>query len=133
MDCFWVQKTHEILIWAIEYGEFKGSSNPSHFIFEINVEKGRIRHRTTLDLNLQSILILSRYSSFKFIVVVCRIRLFPTLISKIKWLRPGLPLKRGFENHTFWRDIFYGCCILIIGSHSRFCLWGFMGIYVIFA
>ena len=25
---------------------FKGSSDSSHFIFEINVEKGRIRHRT---------------------------------------------------------------------------------------
>ena len=29
---------------------FKGSSGPSHFIFEINVGKGRIRHRTTLKL-----------------------------------------------------------------------------------
>ena len=31
--------------------------------------------------------------SLKFRVVVCRIRLFPTLISKIKWLGYGLPLK----------------------------------------
>ena len=29
----------------------KGSSDPSHFIFEINVGKRRIRHRTTLKLN----------------------------------------------------------------------------------
>ena len=29
----------------------KGSSDPSHFIFEINVGKGRIRQRTTLKLN----------------------------------------------------------------------------------
>ena len=29
----------------------KGSSNPSHFIFEINVGKSRIRHITTLNLN----------------------------------------------------------------------------------
>ena len=29
----------------------KGSSDPSHFIFEINVGKSRIRHRTTLNLN----------------------------------------------------------------------------------
>ena len=29
----------------------KGSSDPSHFIFEINVGKGRIRHRTTLKFN----------------------------------------------------------------------------------
>ena len=32
------------------YG-FKGSSDPSHFIFEINVGKSRIRHTTTLKLN----------------------------------------------------------------------------------
>ena len=30
---------------------FKGSPDQSHFIFEINVGKGRIRHRTTLKLN----------------------------------------------------------------------------------
>ena len=32
---------------------FKGSLDPSHFIFEINVGKRRIRHRTTLKLNCQ--------------------------------------------------------------------------------
>ena len=30
---------------------FKGSPDPSHFIFEINVGKSRIRQRTTLNLN----------------------------------------------------------------------------------
>ena len=30
---------------------FKGSSGPSHFTFEINVGKRRIRHGTTLNLN----------------------------------------------------------------------------------
>jgi len=30
---------------------------------------------------------------FNFRVVLCRIRLFPTLISKIKWMWSGLPLK----------------------------------------
>ena len=30
---------------------FKGSSDPNHFIFEINVGKKRIRHGTTLKLN----------------------------------------------------------------------------------
>ena len=35
---------------------FKGSPNPSHFIFEINIGKRRIRHRTTLKLNFRSIL-----------------------------------------------------------------------------
>ena len=29
----------------------KGSSDPSHLIFEINAGKSRIRHRTTLNLN----------------------------------------------------------------------------------
>ena len=31
--------------------DLKGSSDPSHFIFEINVGKGRIRHRTTPNWN----------------------------------------------------------------------------------
>ena len=31
--------------------DIKGSSDPSHFIFEINVGKGRIRHTTTLNLH----------------------------------------------------------------------------------
>ena len=30
---------------------FKGSPDPSHYIFEINAGKGRIRHTTTLKLN----------------------------------------------------------------------------------
>ena len=30
---------------------FKGSSDQSHFIFEINVGKKRIRHGTTMNLN----------------------------------------------------------------------------------
>ena len=43
----WVQfRTSTNLLWLI-----KGSSDPSHFIFEINVGKSRIRHRTTLNLN----------------------------------------------------------------------------------
>ena len=33
------------------FPDFKGGSDPSHFIFEINVGKGRIRHTTTLKLN----------------------------------------------------------------------------------
>ena len=31
--------------------DFKGSSDPSRFIFETNVGKSRTRHRTTLNLN----------------------------------------------------------------------------------
>ena len=42
---------------------FKGSLDPSHFIFEINVGKGRIRHRTILNLG-QSSLSRWRYELF---------------------------------------------------------------------
>jgi len=35
----------------------KGSSDSSHFMFEINVGKSRIRHITTLNLNFQSFLV----------------------------------------------------------------------------
>ena len=44
-------------------------------------------------MNLQSILSRSRNSSLNFRVVLCRFRLFPTLVSTIKWLGSGLPLK----------------------------------------
>jgi len=43
---------------------------------------------------------------FKFRVVICRIRLFPTLISKIKWLGSGLPLR--FRNGFIGRQQFVG-------------------------
>ena len=66
----------------------KGSPDPSHFIFEINLGKSRIRHTTTLKLNDEfprrlQIDLRSRYL-IKFRVVLCRIRHLPTLISKIK-------------------------------------------------
>ena len=34
-------------------GHFKGSPDQSHFIFEINVGEGRIRHRRTQESNFQ--------------------------------------------------------------------------------
>ena len=68
----------------------KGSSDPSHFIFEINVGKSRIRHTTTLKLNNE-----------------CRIRLVPTLISKIKWLVPELPLMCQFWSLFFTVEWFF--------------------------
>ena len=40
-------KVSDLEIWL----DFKGSSHPNHFIFEIHVGKSRIRHRTTLKLN----------------------------------------------------------------------------------
>ena len=47
-------------------------------------------------------------ASFKFRVVLCRIRLFPTLISKIKW--PGCELPLGCL-YTFWpnRTLLWVC------------------------
>ena len=73
----------------------KDSPDQSHFIFEINVGKKRIRHRTTLNFewsHVQSVLIRSWNSSFNFRLIVSRIRLFPTLVSKIKWSGSELPL-----------------------------------------
>ena len=43
VDCIW---SAFLLKWF-----FKCTSDPSHFIFEINVAKSRIRHITTLNLN----------------------------------------------------------------------------------
>ena len=73
-------------IQQLKLKAFKGSPYPSHFIFEINVGKKRIRHRTTLHLNLHSIMSRFRNSSFNFREVLCRIRLFPTIISKMDWV-----------------------------------------------
>ena len=84
--CFFENQNGSFISW------FKGSPNPSHFIFEINVGRMRIRHITTLNLNLQSISSWSISPLFNSRVVVCRIRSLPTLISKIKWLRSGLSL-----------------------------------------
>ena len=39
--------------------------------------------------------------SFNLRVVLCRIRLFPTLISKIKWLVSELPLNKYINNSFF--------------------------------
>ena len=62
---------------------FKRSAEPSDFIFEIDVGKKSVQHKTTLNLSFQSILSRSR-NSFTFRVVVYRIRLFTTSISKNK-------------------------------------------------
>ena len=37
--------------WLIKQKIFKGGSYQSYFIFEINVGKSRIRHRTTPEFN----------------------------------------------------------------------------------
>ena len=70
----------EIRIQQNRFNPTKFSPDPSHFMFEINVGKGRNRHKTTPNLNLRSILRRFRNSSLNFRFVVCRIRFFPTLI-----------------------------------------------------
>ena len=74
----------------------KGSSDPSHFTLKIKLGKSRIRHTTTLKWN-DEIQDRSKinWKWRHFRVVLCRIRIFPTLIAKIKWLRSWLPLKLG--------------------------------------
>ena len=71
---------------------FKGSPALNHFIFEINVGKGRTRHTTTLNLNDEFFDQPKIDCRLKFGVVLCRIRSFPAWISKIKWLGSELPL-----------------------------------------
>ena len=65
----------------------------SHFIFEINVGKGRTRHTTTMNQNDEYPDRLKIDCRFKFRVVLCWIRPLPKLISKIKWFGSELPLK----------------------------------------
>ena len=40
------------IIWSPE-NYMKGGSDPSHFIFEINIGKKRIRHTTTVKFNAE--------------------------------------------------------------------------------
>ena len=90
----WTCKNPKIYPSYCFWGFFSQNDNLDHFIFEINVGRGRIRHKTTLNLNLQTIFSLSRNSSFNFRVVLCRIRLFATLISKINGLGIDFPLMK---------------------------------------
>ena len=107
-DCFClVEKIIPIIVWnnvsnnsvvnrlltkcRLHRNCLKGSSDPSHSIFEINVGKSRIRHTATLKKNNEFLDRLKSWVSrsievisFKFRTVICRIRLFPTLFSKIK-------------------------------------------------
>ena len=86
------------------YGELKSSLSKNWVGiglvrgFKINVEKRRIRHITTLKLKIEDdeIQIRSRLS---------RIRLFPTLISKIKWLVALLPLRNLLR---------FACCLMFL-------------------
>ena len=39
-----------------QFRPFKGVSDPSHFIFEMNVGKSRIRHRNDIDIDIETTL-----------------------------------------------------------------------------
>ena len=77
-----------------------GSPDQSNYWWEINVGNSRIRHKTTQKLKDGFLDRLKMDWRFKFRVVICRIRPFPTLISKIEWLESGLPLN-AFHFHVF--------------------------------
>ena len=70
----------------------KGSSDPSHFIFQINVEKSRIRHKTTLNVIFK---IDSKSIEVNVIQIQSRFMSDPTLSdidfsNKIAWVRTTL-------------------------------------------
>ena len=60
-----------------------------------------------------------KLTSFKFIVVLCRIRLFPTLISKIKGLGSG-PVLTCDKNSHAWRHHKQKWCIWMLMTLVRF-------------
>ena len=103
-DCFTIC-FHSLWLEPVKISLFclklKGSSDQIHFFLEINVGKSRIRHTTTLNLNLLSRIwvnfpVRSRNSSFNFRVVLCRIRSLPILILNTKCLRSELLLTLVF-------------------------------------
>ena len=93
------------LIFLLKIENFKGSADPSHFIFKCNVGKSRIRHIATLILIewwiSRSTPNRLKMTSFKFRVVLCRIRSLPTLISKIKSAWTTLKKNYPFSNHLY--------------------------------
>ena len=75
----------------------KGSPNQSHTIFDGKVGSDIERlwiWLTSSSIDFESI------KKFNFRVVLCRIRRFPTLVGKIKWLEHGLP----FKNDSSWEE-----------------------------
>jgi len=111
----------------------KGSSDPSHFIFEINVRKRRIQHRTTLNSNgfNRFWVDLEIHHSISDLIL-CRIRLSVRLVSKIKWLGYGVPatklcmcrfskkweltFKNGHRNRVFYEFAYLGKLLTGYGS-----------------
>ena len=83
---------------SLKLGWFKSSLCPSHFIFDINVGKRRIRHTTTLKLDDEFLNRLKIDLRFKLRVVICRIYFFPTLISKMAWVWTTLKILSIFQD-----------------------------------
>ena len=89
---------HDFIAGQLHDDTFKGSSDSTHFILSMSERVGSDIERLWLwsSISTQSLL---KSTSFNFRlvlygirVVLCRIRLFPTLIWKIKWLLSELPL-----------------------------------------
>ena len=89
------------------------SPDPSYFTCAINVGTRRILHTKTIKFDeefLDRLKNRAKMTSFKFGVVLCRIRLLPILISKIKWLESGLHCISALmvsygdhnHNHIIW-------------------------------
>ena len=93
--------------------DIKDSSDPSHFIIEINIGKSRIRPRTTLNLNHNSIWSRSRSSTSYFRVVGCRIATLSDIDfkNKMAWVRTTLKL--GRENFKIYKS---GVCLKLMVS-----------------
>ena len=72
---------------------FKGSRDPSHFVFEINVGKKRIRHTTTLKLNDE---ILNRLLMSIGGCVRLKIQI------RGRYMSDPIPSDIDFKNQTAW-------------------------------
>ena len=98
------------LLWLLYVDKIyicKGSSDPSHFIFEINVGKRLIRHATTLKLNDKVLKRLKidwnwpHSNSESFYVESASFRLW---FQKMKWFGSGLPSSSGIQQ--FYIQVF---------------------------
>ena len=93
----------KLLTWTYSldpiFWKFKGSSDPNHFIFW---NKCRIRHRTTLNFIFTRFWVDRIWIIIQNPVVLCRIRLFPTMISKMKWVGSKLLDLKLTPTHRIW-------------------------------
>ena len=108
-------ETHLLIDFLIDL-KFKGSPDPSHFIIEWWISRSTQNR--------------SKIMSFKFRVVLCRIRLSPTLFfkNKITWVWTTLKLFKKFSK-TLIKTIYFSskssinCQITRIKSVLQIMLW----------